>query len=519
MKNMPVKLLILICLCTSILNAQKFQIEESVPFVEPEDGWIKMIILTNGNTALVHFTLEDGVKVRLYDPTRKLTYEKMVNPNYGNDGKIKKRGSDFQNMFSIGTDIVIFYRSVLDHTPVLYRLIIDSKNGTLVKEEEIGRLSKYGMEVGLDHPDQFFVRKDKNSDHYAVGLFRSNEQIELRHYNGRHEAINQGFYLSPNDEFKYMELVDFIVVGGEKVIACAYVYNKGKDEASYLSIARMEKGSKSIAVKQLDFTADMTITNGILRQVPGTDLVALLGLSRARSKGYTTYYAAFLSFLNTSTSAIEYTKTIENPGIRKAHEQIFGSGEDFTGIPQDFYVNEDGTYTLVFEELTTMTQKYTTTTILGSTGVTVLDKNAKELYSYVIPKMQIIYNADYKPMYLSYRDEGAQRLLEGQQYKSFAYVNSAKDKYIFFNDLSENLEKIKKGKLTKVTTISDTDGFSYALKDGKVERNWMFGESPNGGHAFAMFAVSDYDPVSGTYATVRLQNHKEKKMQVIWMRL
>ena len=29
---MPVKLLILICLCTSILNAQKFQIEEQRPF-------------------------------------------------------------------------------------------------------------------------------------------------------------------------------------------------------------------------------------------------------------------------------------------------------------------------------------------------------------------------------------------------------------------------------------------------------------------------------------------------------
>ena len=433
-------------------------------------------------------------------------------------------------MFSIGTDIVIFYSALLDRTPVLYRLIIDSTTGNLVKEDEIGRLNKYktwagyGMAFGGVPPAQFIVRKDKNSDHYAVGLFNSfesdrNKRIELRHYNGRHEAINQAFYLSPNDEFKYMELVDFIVLGGEKVIACAYVYNTGKDEASYLSIARMEKGSKSIALKQLDFTAEMTITNGILRQVPGTDLVALLGLSRVRSKGYTTYYAAFLSFLNTSTSAIEHVKTIDIPGIKKEHEQIFGTGEDFKGIPQDFYVNGDGTYTLVFEELTTISPKNATTTILGSIGVTVLDKNAKELHNYVIPKMQIVYNAYYKPMYLTYRADGAQRLLQGQQYKSFAYVNREKEKYIFFNDLSENLEKIKKGKLTKVSTISDTDGFSYALKDGKVERNWMFGEPPNGGHAFAMFTVSDYDPVSGTYATVRLQNHKEKKMQVIWMRL
>ena len=171
---------------------RNFKSKSSVPFVEPEVGWLKMIILTKGNTALVHVTSEDGVKLRLYDAARKLTYEKIVRPKYGNDGEIKKRGSDFENMFSIGTDIVIFYSALLDRTPVLYRLIIDTTTGNLVKEDEIGRLDKdktwagYGMAFGGVPPAQFIVRKDKNSDHYAVGLFNSfesdrNKRIELRH--------------------------------------------------------------------------------------------------------------------------------------------------------------------------------------------------------------------------------------------------------------------------------------------------------------------------------------------------
>ena len=166
-----------------------------------------------------------------------------------------------------------------------------------------------------------------------------------------------------------MELVDFIVLGGEKVIACAYVYNTGKDEASYLSIARMEKGSKSIALKQLDFTAEMTITNGILRQVPGTDLVALFRTITGAVKGHTTYYATFLSFLKHFHISHRVRKNNRYSRYQKSAQTIFGTGEDFKGIPQDFYVNGDGTYTWYLRTYDNYLKKYNHY-YPGSIGVT-----------------------------------------------------------------------------------------------------------------------------------------------------
>jgi len=498
---------------------QPFQIQESATFPVFNEGELKIMLLGNGNTAFVH-RIDENFNYQLYNSDRKVIVQQVFTPK-----SFDHRRGGIVSLFLVGSDIVLFYGVNERLVPVLYRIIIDSNSGKIVKEEEIGRSNKlkgtdlYALSLGNAQPAGFYIRKDKNSDHYAVGLFNSfesdrNKRIEIRHYNGKHEVINQAFYLSPNNEFKYLELVDFIVMGGEKVIACAYAFNTGDEKASSLFLAQLQKGSSSIQAKQLDFTEDLHITNGVLRRVPGTDLVALLSLAKLDSKRGKNIYGAFLSFLNAKTLALEYNKTIDIPGLRETYKNIFGPKSEYNGVPQNLYVNEDGTYTLVFEEISTVG----TSTVLGSTGICVLDKNAKEIYNYITPKIHSLEGVAYRPMYIREREERPQ-WAGWNEYKSFAYVNSANKKYIFFNDLVENLENLKKSKINNVYTITDTDAFSFALSDGKVDRQFLFGQPERKCHAYAMFAVSDYDPRSGTYVTLRVNNCKDKKMQVIWMNL
>ncbi|HTJ51285.1 MAG TPA: hypothetical protein VL443_17615 [Cyclobacteriaceae bacterium] len=521
LKNLPKTVIVLSIFTfsfipfTNTIIAQSFQIEESDPFPEPEKGSLKIILLPNGNTALLHIE-EKSINYRLFDSEQKMVLQRPISKGHSSSN------TNLVSIFTVGSDIVLFYNALENRTPVLYRTVIDSGSGKILKDEEIGRLNKfkmfagYAMAFGAVPPPNFYIRKDRNSDCYAVGLFNSfeqdrNKRIEIRHYNGKHEVINKAFYVSPNDEFKYMELVDLIVLGSEKVIACAYVFNTSGDKVSYLSLAQLQVGSTSIQIKQLDFTEGFRITNGILRQVPGTDMVALLGLAGVNG--------AFLSFLNTKTLSLEYNKTINIAGLHNEYKKIFGPKSEYHGVPLDLYVNEDGTYTLVFEEITTIYSQHVSITSLGTTGVTIMDKDAREIQSYIIPKLHSR-TMHYGPMYMSERFDKPKGLYMGDQYKSFAYVNSSGKKYIFLNDLAENLEHLKSGKLATVSTVSDTDAFSFTLNDGKVDRQFMFGQPEKKCHAIGMFSVSDYDQRSGTYVTLKLDNCKDvKKIRMIWTNL
>jgi hypothetical protein len=170
----------------------------------------------------------------------------------------------------------------------------------------------------------------------------------------------------------------------------------------------------------------------------------------------------------------------------------------------------------------------TATTILGTIAIAVLDEKLQESYNYLIPKSHQVINQpvtagipmqDYAPLYISNRKETAQLLGNSNQYKSFSYVNGKHGNYIIFNDESEKLESIKKGKLTTNIGISSSDAFICTLRNENLNRDFMFGEASKKRHDFVMFTVADYDIDTGIYTTLKMDNVNGKKMKVIWVKL
>jgi len=539
MRIFNLSLLVILCsLSVSISSAQKFTIEESQPLEEePVDGWLKLIQLSNGKTALLHITEKDGMRLRVYDKSRRLVVDKTVEPQFETKGKLKIKNTSIEAIFAAKTDLVVFVNTLHKRTPILYRVIIDTEAGKLKKEQEVARLDKYNafsgyaMVYGKVPPARFYVRKDEHSDNYAVALFNSfesdrNKRIKLIHYNSDHELINEAYYLSPNDEYKYLELIDLIVLGKKKVIACANAYNTNKLDEGIVLFASLEKDKTHVEVKRLQFTENQYFSAGMIRYNTHEDLLVMLGMQfEGKDSGFlstktTRYYTPKLIFFDPNDYSTVFYKSLKTPDVNIDYKTYGDTDKEFNGLPQIFYINNDGTYTIVYEEIRNISRsRGATTALLGSMVVSTLDQKAQVINNYLIPKNHNLVGY-HPPLYLATRDATAQLLYVTNHYKSFSYVNGTTGKYIFFNDVIENLDRVDNGKLTLISGISGTDGFVCDIDEGAMDRSLLYGKTEKDKyHNFSMFTVSDYNKSNGYYATLKLELKRKKNLKVTWIKL
>lgn len=513
------------------LQAQFKSIGEGPEFEEPEKGFSKIVLMKNGSTAFLHVTLKDGINVRIYDDKRKEKAVKHYEPQYG-----KLKGGNIDGAFEINGDLVVLISEVDGRTPILYRLIIDGKSGTVKKEEQIAELKRVSFGAGyaihfggVPMPD-FCIRKDPNSDNYALCLFNSleadrNKRIELVHYGSDHKEISRAFYNSPNDKYKYMQYIDMAVMGKERVSVLANAYNTAASggKESELVIANVEAGSKSITLKELKAHANMVVTGGIMRYNYVTKKMVLLSTAKetAKSKSQVGFIATFDPL---SLAVNDMADAYPNKANEKSLE-IFGRKNPFNGMPQNLFINDDGSCTVVYEEIAQQVVSSSTHSHLNSTlghiAVVVYSPQLKEVSTAFIPKSHKINDTKVDPFYHSVRDGAAQQLDFGNQFKSFAYLNGKGKKYILFNDIEKNGESSMNGKLTTIQGVSDCDGFYFDLKPTEImpTRNFVFGATDSKrDHNFALFTISDYNRESNVYVTLKVEKQgRGKGVKVVWL--
>jgi hypothetical protein len=527
---------------TVIACAQPVKFEESAAFPEPREGFLRLMQLSNGNTALLHFMDDDRLNLKLFGPDRKTIVDKIIQL------KFPGKGMSIASVINIGNEIVVFGGKAKDMTPTMYRATIDAATGNLKKTEEVGQLKKMNMGdmfafmkgpfgAGGDVPfPRIEVKKDPKSDNYAVVLFNSlaadrSKRIEIIHFGSDHQELSRAFFTSPDYEgYKYMELIDFVVLGDSKVLASAFVFNK-KGENSYLAVCSLKKGESKVVSKVLPTTKDMEITHGLMRYNKTENVVAIVGLDFVKERRSTEHYQSVFAMINPDNLELVMTKMLSLPAVDSEYKKIFGEKKRFNGVPLDLYINEDNTYSIVFQDITTrITYGSHSTNIkveLGSIAVAHLNSKAIETTGYLVPMGQSLNYSmvlktaglDYGPMYVARRNESSQTLRDGLQFKSFSYLNGENGNYILFNDLRENLDRIKEGKINAVTSVSDTDAFITTLKDGVSKKEFLFGDAGPKVFNFAMIPVSTFDRASGTFATLKMENDKGKKMKVVWAKL
>ena len=547
---MKFRLLLLITLFPYLALSQLSSVAEGPSFEEPENGYARILLLENGNTAYLHITKKDGINLRLYDAQHKEIVNKEITPSYG-----KLKGATVNGIFDIDGMITAFISEFDDKTPTLYRLKINSQTGELIETKTIATLIKasmgqgYAVIFGGVPMPEFLVRKDPASNNCGVvryNTFTENreERVELIQYSESGAENYRTFLSSPDAKYKYTQILDFAVVGTD-AYALLYSYNTAKSggAANELLLATVKNGT--VTYKNLGKSISRRIDDGLLRYNPVTGNLIFLTLEKTstESKGLynqTVNYAAQFNIIDPNNTEIKKTVDMRRSSASMKYRKLFKDDEPFSGMPQQIYINEDGSFTLVLEEIK---QKYRTNTRngmpvssspsgieLGSVAVITYSEDGEERSSHIIPKLQTTLSsawdqANYTTasnFYIAKRDNCAVPLSGGNQFKSFAYLHSKDKPYVLLNDVAENEERILKGKLTNVKGVGDCEGYVYDLtaasdtKNPLMPRALVFGKENSKERNLAIFSISDYSRSRKEYATLKLE--KGKGVKLVWLK-
>lgn len=555
MKPFVVSLLCFALFTTNVTKAQPSDVKYSAEFDEPENGWNKLMQLSNGNTFLFHFSKE-GIGVTVYNANRQHSGKKLLQ---GKAWEPRKMGaSTIEGLFEIGGKPVIFLNQLLDRTPTLFRIVLDPNTGAVEKEEKISELQRYGagagyaMAFGNVEQADFRVEKDVESDCYAVINFNSfakesNDRIEVVHYNGSHKEINRAKYDAQG--FKYINIVGLTVFSDKQAILCTYGFNTeasgGKD--SRVIVSKLKVGETAFTHKQLEYTDDFKNTEAIMQYNPGTGMIQLLTLTQTSSKGggmfsnkSTTYYQTLLNLIDPESLFIVASKNGSSTEANDYAKTKLGLERGYFGLPQNMVINPDNSTTILSEEMTQQTiysSRGATSyrTYLNNIGIVDFDTKGAEQSGVVLPKEQMA-NGIIEPLYMYNKSKGFWSFRGSMQtgwgigvvnnnaFLSYDYVATPTSRYVIYNDYPENLEKKHEGKYNRmkaVVYISDANTMCYKLTNGKPEEFYLFGAPKDDRESrFCYIESSHYNATTKSYATLLMERDGRKKMaKVAWVTL
>lgn len=540
------KLVLSLSLCLPLLaGAQLKVIAEGPSFEEPESGQARILLMKNGNTAFVRVTPKDGIDIRLYGPDHKQIATKNLQPEYG-----KLRAMSVKGLYDLNGELNLFVSEIEEKTPSLYRLRIDGQTGALKELKTIATLDKTSMGLGyamafghVPMPD-FFVRKDPASDNYGVVRYNTfvedrKQRVELVQYNSDGTEQTRNYLSSPDAKYKFTQILDFVAVDKD-AYALIYSYNTPSSGGSSNELLLASVKNGVVTYKNIGKSLTRRIDEGILRYNPVTkDLVFMTEEITGVSGGWgtsTVKYSVQFNIIDIAAAAIKSSVDVRTSSIRTKYRKVFKEEDEaFSPLPQELYVNGDGSFTAVFEDLTQIVRttnhgSHNAGVILGSIAVVTYNGDGTERSSVLIPKSQTTNPGSFGGgggyasvggFYIADRNNSATMLASGNQFKSFAYLNGKQKSYVFLNDIEENAERITKGKLTNIKGVGDCEGWIYDLSSTQSAtlpipvRTAAFAKQKSKDRNLGLFTVSDFDREHGVYATLKLE--KGEGVKLVWM--
>jgi hypothetical protein len=511
-----------------VLAFAQFKVVSAGPvFDEPESGYAKILQMKNGNTLCLYISQDETIDVSIYDTDHTRKAQKHLEPQLG-----KTKGFRINSIFEIAGEAVVFISEINDKQPVLYRVRIDGNTGELRDEERVASADRYSSKFRSIIPEyrpdsSFFLRKDPNSDYYGLVILHNNDNtydkksIEVVLYNGMHKEVNRGYYVPPFPRYTFFNYLDMAVMGEEKVSIFGYAFDQVADDYKdgQLVMSNLDKGVDHMIANDVPVRDGQIIDSASVKYNPVTRKLLLLGSSHFQTS-QKEQYAGFLAIMDPYTQKSEKEVNIYPQKANARKKELFGQKQVFTGMPQQLFIEKDGGFSVVYEELV----RSVVTPLSGGTyiycyldnaAVATFDINGNELNSTLIPQSQVMRYLEVSSFYLNDRETQAQKLVKGDQYKSFLYLDGKDKKYLILNDIEENEANIKRGRITTIHSPNDCDAFYYNI-DGT--RNFIFGKPAGGDHNMAIFTVSDYDKENNLFVTMKLEKvGKRRSARVIWM--
>jgi hypothetical protein len=523
------KLLFALVFYSIVSVAQITPLAESPAFDEPEDGQIKLIQLKNGKTCYLNL-LKKKIHVELYDEMHKKIADKDYTSKLHIDWKTPVA------IFEVNNEVAVFLWRIEDRVPELYRMVIDGNTGEQKAFSLIATMDKAPRAVignfGYNETPSVHVVKDPDTNNYAAALFNEQKadkgkRFEIILFDGNHQETDRWPYAMPDEKFKYIRYVDMTFVGPDHLVALVNTFNGNKETIkSNIYLADIKKGATNIALQQLKYSTDLYLEKGIIKysKVNNKLLVAMTLQSAISQFLYTNPFETHITIADAGTLKAEKAWQLSSPdAILDESKRLFGSKAGYSGVLQNLFILKDGSISVALEERAlSIPQQGASSTILGSIAMLQYSIDARLTGSYYIPKSQWMeweiistgysYDNMFKPI----------SIYKSSQFKSFIYLNGPSKNCVFFNDVAENEENIKRGKVTTIKGISESDAFFYDLSGSEVlpKRNFVFGRQGNKEHQLLYFTSSAYDETNNLLAALKLEKGGGKQqVKIVWLKL
>jgi hypothetical protein len=503
--------------------AQFKTIGEGPEFNEDEEGYAKVLQLTNGNTIYLHFSIRHGINVQMYDAAYKQISKKDIEPSYG-----KLRGGDFDGIFETKGDVTVLLSERTDRHPVLRRLTFDGKNGGLKKEEVLVDLDERkfrGKRYSDGSSSDFFLVKDPNSACFAVITSKNDPGWEIIHYGEDNKIVSRADLPDFQGDEIYFSYKDFVVMGDQRIYLLGYQgasSTKEKDRKTEMLLATLEKGGNAFQITRLKFPKDENIKGGLIRyNSVKNELIMLQAVERKVEKKYRNI--TFVSTYDLAKKEASAAKEVSLTKVEEKSKEVFGKKNDYKGIPQNLYIKPDGSYYILFEEnevewLTDSkgrTRGFLTT--LGDLAAIHYDPQGKETGCWMVPKRFIIPAMGFDLFYHKQREHTAEWMENANQFKFFNFLSSPTQDYILINDREENGDPEGR-KVKALRSVSGCSGYLYKL-GGKAtipERDTFFnGAGDDKEKNLGIFIIADYQAAKNSYVTIKTTKGKSR---LVWMK-
>src|SRR5258708_15272638 len=146
------------------------------------------------------------------------------------------------------------------------------------------------------------------------------------------------------------------VYGNQKISVLAYAYNTaasgGKERG--VVIGKRGAGGKGVTMNELPFRVDLIFNYGRIRYNPVTKNILLLAAVQVGKK--TNQYGTILAFIDPVERKVTRSRSIFPERVNTESEELFGRKKGYSGVPQNIFVNADGSFSIVYEEIVNVTQ-------------------------------------------------------------------------------------------------------------------------------------------------------------------
>ncbi len=533
-----------------VTMAQAPEVTRSTGFKEPSAGACRLLQIRNGNTMLFHFTKKKGIEVSVFDMAHKML--PAVENHVESFTASRLSTSGFEGLFDINGQGVLFLRHYAYGIPLLYRLVFDSNSGKLVEEKVI---TEYDGKIRIGN---YHVSKDPESDYYAVATsYRIPgevlERMKVTHYSPEHHVINEGYYTTTNEKLPWLHFFDMYVHGEEYVLLSSLGYNieKSSREEPRTFISRLSKRSPEIESVGMGVCKSSDIPVVGWKYNPVNKQLYMLSGVNAKSVGMEPTMNSSegkmvlkMNIINPATLQASQDNYIQYPGLTAYAQQKLRYKHSFTGVIQDFRLHEDGSTTVMFEELEWKRSTSTSTSAgggvsfttdswakLGDIGVVHIGPDGKELPgSYALAKSQYTQDLLF-PFYLykrattdwNYNRGAFKGGANNNNFFSFDYLYANGRPYTIYNDYVENVKRKEENYRRRkgMRTVSKANTILAWFDGEKIQRSYLFGDPGKKDIArYCRLDLNTHNADGKSFATMMIERIRRKKQTyIVWVKL